>query len=329
MPRAGNQKLKLIYLLDMLMTQSDENHPLNTAALIEGLNRQGISAERKSIYADIECLVSYGYDIEHTGGKNGGYYMASRRFELPELKLLVDAVQSSKFITAKKSEQLIRKLEGLANKYDAGELNRQVYVSNRVKNMNESIYYNIDKLHRAMNENRQIIFSYFEWTRDKEKKLRRNGKKYCVSPWSLCWDDENYYLVSYDNEEGIIKHFRVDKMLDIELDDAERVGKDIFSEFDSAIYSRQVFGMFGGTPELVTLKCKNRLAGVIIDRFGTQINMRVCDEDYFEVTVKVCVSPPFLSWVFMFGGDMEILSPESAKKSFCEQISAAKVLYKM
>ncbi|MBR5515309.1 MAG: WYL domain-containing protein [Clostridia bacterium] len=311
MVKSKDQKAKLLFLLDILKKQTDESHPITTQGLIEELARQGIKCERKTVYADIECLINYGFDIVSS---KGYYYMASRELELAELKLLVDAVQSSKFITAKKSQQLIRKLSNMVSRYDSSQLNRQVYVSGRVKTMNESIYYNVDKLHRAMNNNHEITFKYFEWNYKKEKTLRHNGKLYRISPWSLSWDDENYYLVSYDAAEGMIRHFRVDKMIEITEQKNERSGKETFAEFDSAIYSKQTFGMFSGKPELVTLLCKKRLAGVMIDRFGNDITMISVDEDNFELTVKVTVSPPFLSWIFQFCGDVRIISPADVEQ---------------
>lgn len=315
MAKSDNQKLKLFYLLEILKNQTDAEHAVTTPEIIDELARQGIKCERKTVYADIECLKAYGYDIVVTRGR---YYLDKREFELAELKLLVDAVQSSKFITVKKSQQLIRKLSGMVSKYDASELNRQVYVSGRVKTMNESIYYNVDKLHRAMNNNHEISFKYFDWNYKKEKKLRHEGKTYRVSPWALSWDDENYYLVSYDCEGDMIRHFRVDKMIEITEKKEERSGKATFTDFDSAAYSKQTFGMFSGTPELVTLCCNKRFAGVMIDRFGNDITMLRSDEDNFELTVKVTVSPPFLSWVCQFGGDVKITAPESVKASLKE-----------
>lgn len=322
MPKGSRQKLKLLYLMDILYKQTDEKHIMNTSAIISELARYGIDAERKSIYSDIDNLQEYGCDIIRVPGSGGGYFVASRDFELPELKLLVDAVQASKFITVKKSNELIAKIVSLASKYDAGQLRRQVYVSNRVKSMNEGIY-NVDKLHRAMNENREISFCYFDWTRKKEKKLRHNGKRYRMSPWSLCWEDENYYMIAYDDETKIIKHFRVDKMLDINILLGERKGRELFCEFDSAVYSKRIFGMFGGTPELVTLRCTDRLCGVIIDRFGRDVTMIDYDDEHFEVSCPVCVSRPFFSWVFQFGGDIRIVAPDSAVSSYNDMLKNA------
>lgn len=318
MAKQENQKLKLFYIVDILEKESDEEHPIPTPVLIERLAEYGVKAERKAIYNDIDCLCEYGYDIIHVSGKNGGYYMGARRFSLPELKLLVDAVQSSKFITVKKSRELILKLSDMASRYDAVHLNRQVDVFNRVKTMNESIYYNIDYLHRAMNNNHEIIFKYFDLNYKKEKVLRHDGKSYRVSPWSLCWDDENYYLISYDEEISAIKHFRVDKMIDICESNELRKGKDVFAEFDRADYSKQVFGMFSGTPESVVLRCRKSLAHILFDRFGTDLSVRSSDEEFFEVTVKVIASRPFLSWVFQFGGDISIISPKSLIQEYKE-----------
>lgn len=318
MAKSENQKLKLLYIVDILEKDSDEEHPMTMQTLIDRLAEFEIKAERKSIYNDIDCLNDFGYDIIRTPGKNGGYYMGNRRFSLPELKLLVDAVQSSKFITVKKSRELISKLSDMVSRYDAVHLNRQVDVFNRVKTMNESIYYNVDYLHRAMNNNHEISFKYFDLNYKKEKVLRHDGRIYRVSPWSLCWDDENYYLISYDDEISEIRHFRVDKMTEIRESKELRKGKTVFSEFDRADYSKQVFGMFSGKPEPVVLRCRKSLAHVLFDRFGTDLSVRSTDEEYFEVTVKVVPSRPFLSWVFQFGGEVNILSPASVIQEYKE-----------
>lgn len=321
MAKSENQKLKLLYIIDILEKESDEEHPISTQELIERLAEYDIKAERKAIYNDMECLCEFGYDIIHISGKNGGYCLGNRRISLPELKLLVDAVQSSKFITVKKSRDLISKLSGMVSKYDSVHLNRQVDVFNRVKTMNESIYYNVDYLHRAMNNNREITFKYFDLDYKKEKILRHEGKIYRVSPWSLCWDDENYYLISYDEESASIRHFRVDKMIDIRQSQEMRKGKEVFSEFDRAAYSKQVFGMFSGTPEAVVLRCRKNLAHILFDRFGTDLSVRSIDDEYFETTVKVIASPPFFSWVFQFGGDVSIVSPSSVIVKYKELLN--------
>lgn len=322
MAKSSNQKLKILYLMKILLEKTDDTHGLTLTEISEELQRYDINAERKSLYDDMETLRVYGLDIETMRDSRVRYYISSRLFELPELKLLVDAVQSSKFITAKKSGELIKKLESFSSIYEAMHLQRQVYVSNRIKTMNESIYYNVDYIHTAITENKKIYFKYFEWTPDKNKQLRRDGASYCVSPWALTWDDEYYYLIAYDSEAGIIKHYRVDKMLGIEISDDAREGSDVFADFDMAIYSKQVFGMYGGELCNVILECDNSLAGVIIDRFGNEVTMiPLSDCEKFRVSIKIMFSPNFMSWIMRFGGKIKILSPDFAVERFKSYIS--------
>lgn len=328
MAKSQMQKLKLVYLMNYLLDETDEEHPVTMADILNFLSAQGISAERKSVYDDLEMLETFGLDVIKTKGKNFGYYIGSRDFELPELKLLVDAVQSSKFFTESKSKALIKKIERLASVHQAKQLERQVVVANRTKTLNEKIYLTVDKIHFAISENKKISFKYFEWTSNKEKVYKHDGKNYILSPWALTWDDENYYLVAYDGFEEKIKHFRVDKMDYVRPVDEEREGQDQFDKFDMASYSKSVFGMFGGKAESVTLRCDNSLAGVIIDRFGQEAVFRKVDEDHFDFTASAVLSPQFYSWVFGFGGRMKIIESEKAKKEFLEQLNCVKELYK-
>lgn len=311
MPRSANQKKKLTVLRSVLLERSDETHPLTMKELIDALAAHGISAERKSVYNDLESLRELGMDICTVRGKTTGYFVGGRDFELPELKMLVDAVRASKFITEKKSAMLIKKLASLANVHDRKALNRAVFVSNRVKSENEDIYYTIDSIHEAMENDLDISFQYFSWTPDKKKELRRNGERYEISPWSLVWDDSNYYLVGFDKGAGEIRHYRVDKMLKTRIRDTKRSGEAEFKKYDIASYSGAVFGMFGGRPERVTLSCANRLANVMLDRFGSDVAMLKDGDDRFRITVTVVPSPVFLGWVISFGGEVRILSPES------------------
>lgn len=327
MPKSANQKLKLLYLMKSLLELSDEEHPLTVSDIIKHLSFYDISAERKSIYSDIEMLKEYGLDIVSVKSKSYGYYVASREFELPELKLLVDAVQSSKFITRKKSEELIGKIENLAGKHQAAKLQRQVFVANRIKTMNESIYYTVDYIHSAISENSKISFKYFDRTSSKEKILRHGGKDYVISPWALTWDDENYYLVAFDSETHMIRHYRVDKITNIKILDEKREGQSEFAEFDMALYSKSVFGMFGGKAQYVSLLCHESLAGIIIDRFGTDIVFIKRDDTHFEINVNVVLSPQFYSWVFGFGNKISILSPKKAKDEFLKLIDDVKSIY--
>ncbi len=280
--------------------------------LIAALKAHGINAERKSIYNDLETLKELGLDIRTVRGRTVGYYVGSREFELPELKLLVDAVRASKFITEKKSASLIKKLAQLANMHDRKALNRAVFVSNRTKTGNEDIYGTVDRIHDAMEADVDITFKYFQWTASKEKELRRNGNRYCVSPWSLVWDDSNYYLVGYDRDSRAIRHYRVDKMLDARVEDTRREGREEFEKYDINSYSGAVFGMFGGAVERITLSCTNRLANVMLDRFGSSVPILKDGDDRFRITVNVAASPIFFGWVIGFGGEVKIISPESA-----------------
>lgn len=328
MAKAANQKLKLLYLSRILLERTDALHVMSVPDLIAALAEYEIRAERKSIYDDIEALRLYGLDIERRSERPSGYYIASRSFEMPELKLLVDAVQSSKFITHKKSAELISKIESLASVYEARDLQRQVYVSGRIKAMNESIYYNVDKIHAAISEDRQITFTYFEWTVEKKRQLRRGGALYTVSPYALIWDDENYYLLAFDAPADQIKHYRVDKMMHIEMGQAARAGQQVFARLDMASYTKRVFGMFGGNIEQVKIEFTDRLAGVVIDRFGKDIYMRKTDEHHFLIVAEVEVSPLFLSWVLGFGREAKILSPPQLAAQLVRQLEETAALYR-
>lgn len=321
MAKSSNQKLKLVYLMKILLEKTDETHSITMSEIIDALQAYGIGAERKSLYDDLETLRVYGMDIIGTQEDRKYYYhVGNRQFELAELKLLVDSVQSAKFITEGKSNELIKKIEGLASQYEASQLHRQVFVNGRVKTMNESIYYNVDRIHTAIAENSRIRFRYFQWNVDKEMELRHNGAVYEVSPWALSWDDENYYLIAYDSIQGIIKHFRVDKMLNIESSGEQREGKQMFKSFNMAAYARKTFGMYGGVEEWVRIKCDNSLAGVMIDRFGKDISMTRLNEKQFVATVDVAVSRQFMAWVIGLGDGAEIIGPESVVDEMRKEI---------
>lgn len=329
MAKSERQKQKLLYIMQLLLERTDEEHAVTTQEIISYLADNDIQAERKSIYNDLAVLGEFGFDIIQKKDRRGGYYLASRQFELPELKLLVDAVQSSKFITTKKSRALIKKLESLCSKEEAKHLHRQVVVTNRNKAVNESIYYNVDMIYTGISQNVKIRFQYFEWSMKKEMKLRRNGEYYTVSPWLLTWDDENYYLIAYDDCNQIIKHFRVDKMLKIELTDEEREGKLSFRDFDIAKYSKKTFGMFAGEEETVTLCCEANLTGVIIDRFGSDVAMRQKDDTHITARVNVAVSRQFFGWVAGLGPAITIQSPKWVEDEFCAYLRKILSEYKL
>lgn len=308
MAKSEGQKLKLLYLKKLLEEQSDEMHPLNTQYILDYLASHDIKAERKAIYNDIVCLQEFGMDILHKPGRNGGYYLTSREFELPELKLLVDAVQSSKFLTSKKSMQLISKLSQLASNHEAGSLKRQVMVSGRVKTMNESIYYNVDRLHEAIAQNSQITFRYFEWGLD-GKRHDRPGP-YEASPYGLIWDDENYYLVAHSPRHGMT-HYRVDKMTHIEINGKPRYMDPEAKKLSASAYGRNVFGMFGRETTTVRMRFHKSLVGVVIDRFGQDTMIIPDGEEHFIFSMDIAVSPLFLGWLAGFGNRAKILSPQS------------------
>lgn len=314
MARNTGQKLKLLYIIKILSEETDEQHPITTQRLIEKLESYGVAAERKSIYDDIGKLQDFGYDIIQKDNRSGGgYYLASRDFELAELKLLVDAVQSSRFITEKKSRELIGKLEHLVSRHEAKVLQRQVYVAGRVKTENESIYYQIDALQEAIKQNRQVHFSYMEWNR--KKKLVPKQKEYQVSPWILMWKDENYYLVAYDEAEDILKHYRMDKITGVEILAAARVGKKRYERLNPVNYVNKTFGMFGAQEEDIVLTFPESLVGVIIDRFGKEVSIR-SDGEKLRARVKVMASKQFFGWVAGVGKGLCITEPEHVKEQY-------------
>lgn len=305
----ANVKLKTLYLMRILLEKSDENHKLTINDIITELSYYDIKAERKSIYSDIDLLSTFGLDIICQKGKSNKYFIASRDFELPELKLLVDAVQFSKFITQKKSRELIRKIEKLTSVYEAKILHRQVVVSDCTKTMNESIYYNVDEIHNAIQDNKQVRFKYFNYNIDKEIEYRNNGEWYFASPYALFWVDDNYYMIAYYEKYNGISNFRVDRMQKIEIVDISRVESEEGVEFNVADYSNKYFRMFSGDTEKVKIQFDNSLVNVVIDRFGKDIIMIKQDENSFTINVDVATTNTFYAWLFMFGDKVKIISP--------------------
>lgn len=321
MGKSTNQKLKILYIMQFLNDNTDEEHAVSMNDIISMLSQRGIAAERKSIYDDIEMLKLFGIDILCRRSDPKGYYIASRDFELPELKLLVDAVQSSKFITEKKSRELIAKIERLAGRYQAHELQSQVVVSDRIKTMNESIYYNVDKIHSAISQNSKISFKYCEWTTNKRLEPKKNGEKYIVSPCVLTWDNENYYLIGYDSGSEQIRHYRVDKMLSIELQNEPRDGKECFEKFDIAMFARKTFGMFAGSEREIEIQFSNTLIGVVIDRFGSGIRISKNSGNTFTAHLRVNISAQFYGWLCALGSEAKIISPVEEQEKFLDYIN--------
>ena len=329
MPKGTNNKFKLYRLAQIMLEKTDEEHYITMPEIMAELNRYEITADRKTIYIDLKDLEQLGIEVEgEPVGNRYHYHVISRSFELPELKLLVDAIQSSKFITERKSNSLIKKLETLVSKYDAAKLQRQVFVSGRIKTMNESIYYTVDAIHNAISENKKIKFQYYQWNAKKEMELRHSGAYYHISPWGLSWDDENYYLVGYDSSAQMIKHYRVDKMLHIKMTEEPREGKEHFKKLDMADYAKKSFGMFGGKEQTVKLCVENGLAGVMIDRFGKDIMFVPLDDEHFIVNVDVRVSGPFLGWIISLGEGVKIVGPDEVVEQMKNEIERLKYQYK-
>ena len=320
MPKSDNQKLKIFYLLDYLQRYSHAGHPVTATELADMLKqRHDINCERKTIYSDIAALQEYGVDIVAAPGKKGGYYIASRNFELSELKLLIDAVQSSRFLTEKKTRELIGKLCSQCNEHDASLMRREVLVSGRVKSMNETIYYSVDAIQEAIAQNRQISFRYFDWGIDGKRHYRE--KDYCASPYGLCQANENCYLLAWSERHGVTS-YRVDRMADIRLLDNARIPCPELTGPRFTAHANRLFQMYSGEALDVKLRFHRSLVNVVIDRFGRDLILVPDGEDDFTFTVNVAVSPMFLSWVIGFGKKAKILYPPSviqACKAMCRE----------
>ncbi len=320
MARSANQKLKLLYLYRILMEQTDEEHPLTVPELIDKLSQYGVHAERKSIYDDLDALSRFGLEVQCRKGRSPGWFVGAREFELPELKLLVDAVQSSRFITRKKSGALIRKLERLASVHQARQLQRQVFVSGRIKVMNESIYYNVDKLHSALAAQRAITFQYFDYDMYRNKVFRRGGGRYAVSPYGLIWNNDNYYLVAYDHANREMRHYRVDKMAEIAITCLPREGAEEYAAFDLAAYGQKHFGMYSGEEMTVTLRAKSSMAGVVLDRFGQDVILIPDGPDFFTVSIPLVLSTQFFGWLFALEPDVNLVAPPRAVEAYRDKL---------
>jgi len=328
MAKGNNSKLKLSYLTRIMLEKTDDEHGLTMPQILEELERYDVTAERKSIYADFaDMKEKLGIDIiSEKIGRETYYHVGSRDFEVAEVKLLIDAIQSSKFITEKKSNELIKKVKGLVSKHQAAQLQRQVYVHGRIKTMNESIYYNVDTLHAAIAKNSKIKFQYCGWFTNKQLVPLHNGDYFTVSPWALTWDDENYYLVAFDEYSQTMKHYRVDKMVKISILDERRNGKELFEGFDTAAYSTVNFGMFHGEVKKVHISFPNYNVGIFIDRFGKDISIHPAEgKDRSRIAVDVAVSKQFFGWIASLGRWVKIEGPEDVvaqMKDFADKLAA-------
>lgn len=311
MSRGTNQKFKLSYLCKIMLEKTDDEHSLTMPQIMAELERYDVTAERKSIYQDFQDMEKLGIEIlKEQIGRETYYHVGAREFELAEVKLLIDAIQSSKFITQTKSRELITKIKKFVSEHQASQLQRQVYINDRVKNMNESVYYNVDDIYSAINENKKIRFKYYKWSIEKKLVPRHNGQWFVASPWALTWDDENYYMVAFDDWDHQIKHYRVDKMMQISVEDQMREGKEVFRDFDMAAYSKATFGMYSGKKTKVHIQFPNHMCGVFIDRFGKEISFRKVDDDHSTLAVDVAVSPQFFGWIFSLGSGVKVTGPD-------------------
>lgn len=331
MAGSSQQKLKLLYLYKILEERTDESNPLSASELIESLSEFGISAERKSIYADIKLLEEFGLDVCKSYSPKKGYFVGYRNFELPELRLLVDAVQSARFITQKKSRELIKKIEKLTSINQRKSLEKQIFVEDRLKCKNEEIYYNIDKIHEAISMSKKISFQYYQYDLNKEKKLKDSGRSYLISPYAMTWFDDHYYLVGNNSKYDNLSHYRVDRMCNISITEERIRDYSQVSEyklyFNTADYSKKLYNMFPGEIEKVKIKFKSHLINAILDRFGMDVIIIKENEDAFYVITDLVVSEGFLAWLFIFGEDAKVISPESLVDRIHNKVKKMSCLY--
>ena len=329
MPRSFNQKLKILYLMKFLQEKTDREHPVSVKDIIQTMEAYGISVERKTVYDDIETLRTFGMKIGSRRGKPAGFYLEERTFELPELKFLMDAVQSSKFITEKQSAALVRKLEDLASVHEAKKLKSQVFLMPGIKTLNEEIYTNIETIYDAISANRQISFRYYQWTLSRELKPKRGGERYRVSPGKLLWNNDNYYLMGLDESSGIVKHYRVDKMMDVAVEEEKRSGESVFRDFDMGRFSAETFGMFDGKETILKIRFSNELVGVVLDRFGKKAVLQRSDDTHFFLQTHIRVSGQFFGWLTGLGPGAEIVSPEKVRKEYKSFLTKILKTYKL
>ena len=322
MSKSEGQKMRIFALKEILERETDETHGITMQRILELLEMRGIHAERKSIYDDLRAFREYDVlDVTEPQGRNREYSVASRAFEMYELKMMIDAIQSSKFLTENETRNLIKKLEAHCSRHEAQTIQHEVITANRVKSENRSLFFNVDTIHRAITSNAQITFKYFDFDLRKQRRYFHKGEHYCASPWSLIYVDDNYYLLAY--ESGKFKHFRVDKMDDVQVlkmntgiveTAVSREGEEAFAKLDMSAYSKYTFSMYGGEITPVTMVFQNRLMGAVMDRFGHDIIVIKHDKTHFRVTVPVAVSSQFYGWIFGLGKSVKIIAPESVKQ---------------
>lgn len=315
------KKSRILVLAEMFSIYTDEEHQMTVLDIIDYLQNQGIHTSEKTLREDIELLNCQGMDIVRVPSRPIRYFMGNRLFELPELKLLIDAVSASRFITQKKSRELARKLEREASEYQRKGLHRNIYATHRVKTSNELIYYTVDVVNEAINREKQIAFKYLEYGPDLKKIFRNDGEVYKLSPYALFWNEDFYYVVGYSEKHGDISAFRADRLYKPELLDEKSVKRS--ESFNLEAYSKQIFEMYDGEPVRVRLGCRNDLAKYVVDRFGDKLETKPLSSESFEVTVEVALSPTFYGWLFGFAGGIRILGPSEVITKYNEMLNSA------
>ena len=322
MPNKSDQKRRLFLMNSILLAETDENHSLTVYDLKSHLEVYGINVDRRTICGDIEDLITLGTDIvKEKDGKKDAYKVVQREFETAELKTMVDAVQASRFLTEKKSGELIRKISALTSVYEARKLRREVIIQGRDKYANEQVYYNVDRIHEALSLGRRICFEYYTW--DVSRCLKLKGT-YELSPWALIWSDEKYYVVGYDSMKRSRKHFRVDKMKKIVLSKAYRDGGFLFTREYLAKYTQRYFGMFDGDEKKIGLLIRSDKIGILFDHFGTGIPIwQEDDPDWVETEVRVVVSGQFFGWLHSLGDSIRLIRPEEVVEEYRDRLEKA------
>lgn len=314
----GESQIRILHLFQFLYRNTDEMNPASVADILRFWELQGICSERKQVYKDIALLQDFGVDVIRIKSTQNHYFIGDRLFELPELKLLVDAVESSRFITSKKSGDLIRKLGQLTSNTQAEQLDRHIYMDGMPKPSNEAIYYIVDTIQSSIQSNQQISFQYYEYLPTKEKVLKHQGYRYQFTPYALIWNRDHYYVVGWSEKHMKLSQFRVDRMTSVEMMD--QPGHQLLG-FEPAEYVQKVFGMYPDDLQMVTLFCENDVMRSIIDRFGEGVRTEVVDDDHFQAIVEVAPSPPFFGWIFTFAGKIRILKPDNVLEEMRQMAS--------
>ena len=308
-------------LLKYLYENTDENHPVSTPELVKIFQAEDAHASRKTVKDDIDVLIGEGFDIVTVRSTQNSFFLANRMFELPEIKLLIDAVSSSRFINREKSAALIEKLTGMVSRAQAEKIRRHLYAADRVKADNHQIYYTVDAITDAIDEGKKICFQYYEYSGDKEKLLRRDGAKYCVSPYALVWDDNHYYMLAFSDDRQIMVNYRVDRMCNTEM--TQETAVPMPAGFDMDEYVQHQFRMFAGEEVEVVLECRNEMMKYIVDQFGEDVETRPASEETFFAKVSVADSPTFYGWVFPFEGKVKIAEPQEIQDKYMAMVKAA------